>query len=88
MTVNECPREDQIVQAVLSGAWPTRSDDELTAHASHCEVCCGSPDGRHAASQPITNRRDTTCACRLQDKSGGAPRFAPGSRPLMRRRSR
>jgi hypothetical protein len=39
MTVNECPREDQIVHAVLSGAWPTRSDDELAAHASNCEVC-------------------------------------------------
>jgi hypothetical protein len=39
MTVHECAREEQVVQAVLSGAWPNRCDRELTLHAAGCEIC-------------------------------------------------
>ncbi|MGH9386120.1 MAG: hypothetical protein ACRD2N_17730 [Vicinamibacterales bacterium] len=39
MTINECSREEQVVHAVLSGAWPGRCDHELTSHAAQCEVC-------------------------------------------------
>ena len=39
MTVNDCPREPQIVQAVLAGAWPDRADHELKLHAARCETC-------------------------------------------------
>lgn len=39
MTLNECPREPHIVQAVLAGAWPGQCDPELTAHAASCEIC-------------------------------------------------
>lgn len=34
-----CPHEPQIVNAVLSGAWPHRSDDSLVSHAAVCETC-------------------------------------------------
>ena len=39
MTATQCSREEQMVQAVLSGAWPNRCDRELTLHAAACEVC-------------------------------------------------
>jgi hypothetical protein len=35
----ECPREDQVVSAVLTGAWPDRCDEELRRHAEGCAVC-------------------------------------------------
>ena len=34
-----CPREDAVVRAVLSGAWPEGAEPELTAHAAGCGVC-------------------------------------------------
>jgi hypothetical protein len=39
MTDTHCSREEHVVQAVLSGAWPSRCDHELTAHAADCEIC-------------------------------------------------
>lgn len=39
MTVNHCTREEQVVGAVLSGAWPSRCEGELTMHAATCEIC-------------------------------------------------
>lgn len=39
MTRNECLREEQVVSAVLSGAWPERVDEDLTSHAAQCEIC-------------------------------------------------
>jgi hypothetical protein len=39
VTPNECPREEQVVQAVLSGAWPERADEELALHAAQCDIC-------------------------------------------------
>jgi hypothetical protein len=39
MTISECPREEQVVRAVLSGGWSHAGDDELTAHAASCEIC-------------------------------------------------
>jgi hypothetical protein len=37
--VTECMHEPQVVEAVLSGAWPHRVDDALVAHVETCEVC-------------------------------------------------
>ncbi len=37
--VHECAREDQVVHAVLSGAWPDRCDEDLKVHVSHCDLC-------------------------------------------------
>lgn len=37
--ITECARETEVVSAVLSGTWPDRCDEALTAHASHCEIC-------------------------------------------------
>jgi hypothetical protein len=39
MTVHECSSEDQVVQAVLSGAWPRSCDPALAQHAAQCDVC-------------------------------------------------
>jgi len=35
----DCPHEQQVVNAVLAGAWPHRCDEALVAHASACEIC-------------------------------------------------
>jgi len=35
----ECPREQDVVNAVLSGVWSSIEDEELSAHAAQCEVC-------------------------------------------------
>jgi hypothetical protein len=35
----ECAHEPQVVDAVLSGRWPDRCDDNLVAHARGCDVC-------------------------------------------------
>ena len=37
--ITECAREAEVVTAVLSGTWPDRCDEALTAHALHCEAC-------------------------------------------------
>jgi hypothetical protein len=35
----ECPREPEIVEAVLVGGWPHAREQELTAHAAACSAC-------------------------------------------------
>jgi hypothetical protein len=37
--VTECPREQEIVQAVLAGAWASVDDEDLKAHAAQCPTC-------------------------------------------------
>jgi hypothetical protein len=34
-----CPLEADVVEAVLSGAWPTAVEPELRVHASECPIC-------------------------------------------------
>jgi len=36
---DDCPREQDVVNAVLGGVWPDRCDDSLVAHAAHCVTC-------------------------------------------------
>lgn len=38
MTV-ECPREHDVVAAVLSRRWPDGCDEELRVHAAECGIC-------------------------------------------------
>ena len=35
----ECVHEPAVVDAVLTGRWPRRCDDDLVAHAESCEIC-------------------------------------------------
>jgi hypothetical protein len=35
----ECPREQEVVQAVLAGAWSTVDDQDLKAHTAECASC-------------------------------------------------
>jgi hypothetical protein len=37
--VNGCAREAEVVNAVLTGAWPNHGDEALMAHALECDVC-------------------------------------------------
>ncbi len=39
MTPIECPREQDVLDAIASRRWPARSDDELRAHVAGCSVC-------------------------------------------------
>jgi hypothetical protein len=36
---NECLREPDVIDAVVSARWPDRVDAELAAHVQTCEVC-------------------------------------------------
>ena len=36
---HDCPRELDVVNAVLGGTWPHGCDDSLVAHAQHCGTC-------------------------------------------------
>ena len=36
----ECPHEEVVVQAVLSGGWPEQASEELRVHAYSCSICC------------------------------------------------
>ena len=35
----ECPREQEVVQAVLAGAWASVDDQDLKAHTAECASC-------------------------------------------------
>lgn len=37
--LTECVHEREVLDLVLAGRWPDRSDPETVAHASSCEVC-------------------------------------------------
>ena len=39
MTVQECPRESDVIDAVIAGRWPDQCDDALHAHVAQCHVC-------------------------------------------------
>ena len=39
MTAPECPREQDVINAIVSGRWPDRCDESLSVHAAECAVC-------------------------------------------------
>lgn len=39
MVPHECPREQDVLEAVASGTWPTQAAVSLRAHAATCDVC-------------------------------------------------
>ena len=39
MTAPECPREQDVINAIVTGRWPDRCDESLCAHAAECTVC-------------------------------------------------
>lgn len=39
MTTVECPREQDVVDALVSSRWPDRCDADLRRHAERCRVC-------------------------------------------------
>jgi hypothetical protein len=39
MTAPECPREQDVIAAIVAGKWPGHCDDALLEHAAQCGVC-------------------------------------------------
>ena len=39
MSAIECRREQDVVDAITSGRWPDRSDEELGDHVARCAIC-------------------------------------------------
>jgi hypothetical protein len=39
MRPTECPREQDVMDAIASGRWPHRCDAELHAHVEACDLC-------------------------------------------------
>ena len=35
----ECPREDDVIDAIQAARWPDRLDDDLRAHLASCAIC-------------------------------------------------
>jgi len=39
MSAPECPREQDVINAIVTGRWPDQCDESLCAHAAECVVC-------------------------------------------------
>ncbi len=39
MSAPECSREQDVINAIVTGRWPDRCDEALRAHAVDCKVC-------------------------------------------------
>jgi hypothetical protein len=39
MSALECPREQDVINAIVTGQWPDRCDESLRAHTAECSVC-------------------------------------------------
>ncbi len=39
MTFPDCPRERDLIDALTTGQWPDRCDDEIRAHVASCAGC-------------------------------------------------
>ena len=39
MTVHECPRESEVIGAIIAGRWPDQCDATLHAHVAQCHIC-------------------------------------------------
>jgi hypothetical protein len=39
MKALECPREQDVINAIVTGRWPDRCDESLSMHAEECAVC-------------------------------------------------
>jgi hypothetical protein len=39
MSAPECPREQDVINAIVTGRWPDRGDESLCMHAAECAVC-------------------------------------------------
>lgn len=39
MKAPECPREQEVINAIVTARWPDRCDESLSQHAGECEVC-------------------------------------------------
>ena len=39
MSAPECPREQDVINAIVTGQWPDRCEASLAVHAAECAVC-------------------------------------------------
>ena len=39
MTRPQCPREQDVITAIVAGRWPDQCDETPPGHAAECEVC-------------------------------------------------
>jgi anti-sigma factor RsiW len=39
MSAPDCPREQDVINAIVTGQWPDRCEESLCAHAAECAVC-------------------------------------------------
>src|SRR5262249_20171674 len=51
MNTPECRREQEVVEAVLSGQWPDSSDMDLRSHVEVCAICKDVVAVAHALNQ-------------------------------------
>lgn len=39
MKTPECPREQDVINAIVTARWPDRCDESLSGHVAECDVC-------------------------------------------------
>ena len=39
MTARDCAREQDVINAIVTGRWPDGCDESLRSHAAQCDVC-------------------------------------------------
>ena len=54
MKTVDCCREEDVLDALTSGRWPDRADDELRAHVAACAICADVVDVASACSKSAT----------------------------------
>ena len=65
MTVPECPREQDVINAIVTGRWPHQCDETLTAHAAECRVCKELVDVASVSSGARASRSFATLPSRI-----------------------
>ena len=87
MSAPECPREQDVINAIVTGRWPDRCDESLCMHAAECAVC------KELIEVTSVMRLDRDglheeMSLPSAGQVGGVPPSAPGSRHRSAPRNR
>ena len=85
MTIIECPRESDVLDAIDSRRWPHRVDRELVEHVAVLRNLLGRPRPSPPPCAKITARPGRKPTSLRRVRCGGAPRCGPASKPSATR---
>ena len=79
MKIVDCCREQDVLDALTSGRWPDRADEELRAHVAACAICADVVDVAGALLEDRTTNPRHADPFVGGDVVAGADARAPGS---------